>query len=192
MFGMMKNSLFGNTEETEYKLLSSEIKDGVSFEVRRYDGAKYAVVSSEGRTFDQVTGELVRKLLMYIGGSNEQAVAMGTAAPIIVTVYPRNDGVLSRRLVVAIRIPTSYQQEPPTPSDTAITVEDRPGMTVYALRQFGGFAAESEYRAEALRLTRTLGETAPFQRKQYFCCSYDPPLKPYGRRNEVWFLQEEP
>lgn len=26
MFGMMKNSLFGNTEETEYKLLSSEIK----------------------------------------------------------------------------------------------------------------------------------------------------------------------
>ncbi|KAL3054240.1 hypothetical protein OYC64_006546 [Pagothenia borchgrevinki] len=192
MFGMMKNSLFGNTEETEYKLLSSEIKDGVSFEVRRYDGAKYAVVSSEGRSFDQVTGELVRKLLMYIGGSNEQAVAMGTAAPIIITVYPRNDGVLSRRLVVAIRIPTSYQQEPPTPSDTTITVEDRSGMTVYALRQFGGFAAESEYRAEALRLTRTLGETAPFQRKQYFCCSYDPPLKPYGRRNEVWFLQEEP
>lgn len=59
-------------------------------------------------------------------------------------------------------------------------------------RQFGGFAGESEYRAEALRLTRTLGETAPFQRKQYFCCSFDPPLKPYGRRNEVWFLQEEP
>lgn len=63
---------------------------------------------------------------------------------------------------------------------------------LFVHRQFGGFAGESEYRAEALRLTRTLGETAPFQRKQYFCCSYDPPLKPYGRRNEVWFLQEEP
>lgn len=47
-------------------------QDGVSFEVRRYEGAKYAAVSSEGRSFDQVTGELVRKLLMYIGGSNEQ------------------------------------------------------------------------------------------------------------------------
>lgn len=58
-------------------------------------------------------------------------------------------------------------------------------------RQFGGFAGEGEFRAEASRLTRTLGETAPFQRKQYFCCSYDP-LRPYGRRNEVWFLQEEP
>ena len=40
--------------------------------MRRYDGAKYATVSSEGRSFDQITGELVRKLLMYIGGSNEQ------------------------------------------------------------------------------------------------------------------------
>ncbi|XP_061892301.1 heme-binding protein 1-like [Entelurus aequoreus] len=191
MFGMIKNSLFGNTEETQYKLLSTETKDGVSFEVRRYDSAKYAVVSSEGRSFDQVTGELVRKLLMYIGGSNEQGESMGTAAPTIITVYPRNDGVLSRRLVVAIRIPAIYQQGPPTPTDSAIKIEDRPGMTVYTL-QFGGFAAESEYRAEALRLTRTLGETAPFQRKQYFCCSYDSPIKPYGRRNEVWFIQEEP
>ena len=26
MFGMIKNSLFGTTEETEYKLLSSETK----------------------------------------------------------------------------------------------------------------------------------------------------------------------
>ncbi len=59
--------------------------------------------------------------------------AMGTAAPIIITVYPRNDGVLSRRLMVAIRIPSVYQQSPPTPTDSAIRIEDRPGMTVYAL-----------------------------------------------------------
>lgn len=58
---------------------------------------------------------------------------MGTATPTIITVYPRNDGVLSRRLIVAIRIPTIYQQSPPTPTDAAIKIEDRPGMTVYAL-----------------------------------------------------------
>lgn len=58
---------------------------------------------------------------------------MGTAAPIIITVYPRNDGVLSRRLMVGIRIPTNYQQSPPTPTDSAIRIEERPGMTVYAL-----------------------------------------------------------
>ncbi|KAM6956972.1 heme-binding protein 1-like [Aplochiton taeniatus] len=191
MFGMIKNSLFGNTEETEYKLLSTETKDGVSYEVRRYDAAKYVAVSSEGRTFDQVTGELTRKLLMYIGGSNDQGEALGLTAPFTVTVYPRDDGVMSRRLVVALKIPSSYQMAPPAPTDADLRIEDRPGMTVYVL-QFGGFAGEAEYRAEASRLTRTLGESAPFQRKQYFCCSYDQPIKLYGRRNEVWFLQEEP
>ncbi|PWA15510.1 hypothetical protein CCH79_00014760, partial [Gambusia affinis] len=190
MFGMIRNSLFGNSEETEYKVLSSETKNGVGFEVRRYDAAKYAAVYSEGRTYEQVIGELVRKLLTYIGGNNEQGEAMGIAFPIVITVYPRNDGVFSRRLTVGIRIPNAYQQDPPAPTDSAIVVEERPGMTVYTL-QFGGFAGESEYRTEASRLTRALGETTPFQRKQYFCCSYDPPLKPYGRRNEVWFLQED-
>lgn len=58
---------------------------------------------------------------------------MGMATPIIITVYPRNDGVMSRRLIVAIRIPTIYQQSPPTPTDTAVKIEERPGMTVYAL-----------------------------------------------------------
>uniref|UniRef100_A0A3B3YUQ1 Heme-binding protein 1 n=1 Tax=Poecilia mexicana TaxID=48701 RepID=A0A3B3YUQ1_9TELE len=124
---------------------------------------------------------LVRKLLTYIGGNNEQA--MGIAFPIIITVYPRNDGVFSRRLAVGIRIPNAYQQDPPAPTDSTIRVEERPGMTVYAL--YVSFVT-------AARLTRALGETTPFQRKQYFCCSYDPPLKPYGRRNEVWLLQEDP
>lgn len=65
--------------------------------------------------------------------SSTKGEAMGTAAPIIITVYPRNDGVLSRRLMVGIRIPTNYQQSPPTPTDSAIRIEERPGMTVYAL-----------------------------------------------------------
>lgn len=47
-------------------------QDGVSYEVRRYDNGKFATISSEGRTFDQVSGELVRRLLMYVGGSNDQ------------------------------------------------------------------------------------------------------------------------
>ncbi|XP_051996394.1 heme-binding protein 1-like [Xyrauchen texanus] len=191
MFGMIKNWLFGATEETEYKLLSTETKDGVCYEVRRYDAAKHVSVSLEGRSFDQASGELMRKLLMYMSGSNEQGEVMNTPIPVIFTVFPRDDGTLNRRLVAALRIPMSFQISPPTPSDSAIKIEERPGITVYALK-FSGFAGESEFRAEASRLTCTLGDSAPFQRKQYLCCTYDPSIKPYGRRNEVWFLQEEP
>ncbi|XP_051571672.1 heme-binding protein 1-like [Myxocyprinus asiaticus] len=191
MFGMIKNWLFGATEETEYKLLSTETKDGVSYEVRRYDAAKHVSVSLEGRSFNQVSGELMRKLLMYMSGSNEQGEVMNTPIPVIFTVFPRDDGTLNRRLVAALRIPMGFQISAPTPSDSTIKIEERPGITVYAL-QFSGFAGESEFRAEASRLTCTLGDSAPFQRKQYLCCTYDPLIKPYGRRNEVWFLQEEP
>uniref|UniRef100_A0A3B3YVY1 Heme-binding protein 1 n=1 Tax=Poecilia mexicana TaxID=48701 RepID=A0A3B3YVY1_9TELE len=142
------------------KKQTATLTNGVGFEVRRYDAAKYAAVYSEGRTYEQVIGELKR---------------LKPTKPLF---------ALTRH------------QYPPAPTDSTIRVEERPGMTVYALYvsfvTFGGFAGESEYRAEAARLTRALGETTPFQRKQYFCCSYDPPLKPYGRRNEVWLLQEDP
>lgn len=62
-----------------------------------------------------------------------QGESMGTAAPVVITVFPRNDGVLSRRLMVAIKVPSSYQQCPPSPADASIQIEERPGMTVYAL-----------------------------------------------------------
>ncbi|KAF4116629.1 hypothetical protein G5714_004118 [Onychostoma macrolepis] len=181
MFVMIKNWLLGATEESEYKLLSTECKDGVSYEVRRYDACKHVCVSLEGRSFDQVSGDLQRKLLAYMSGDNEQGEVMNTPVPIIFTVFPRDDGSLNRRLVIS----------PPAPIDSSIRIEERPGMTVYVLR-FGGFPGESEFRTEASRLTCTLGDSAPFQRKQYLCCIYDPPIKPYGRRNEVWLLQDEP
>lgn len=58
---------------------------------------------------------------------------MGNTMPIIMTVFPRDDGAMLRRLVVAVRIPSRYQVCPPTPTDSTIKIEDRPGMTVYSL-----------------------------------------------------------
>uniref|UniRef100_A0A672YI49 Heme-binding protein 1 n=1 Tax=Sphaeramia orbicularis TaxID=375764 RepID=A0A672YI49_9TELE len=155
-------------------------------ESNRCKYVSYASLSSEGRTFDQVTGELVRKLLMYIGGSNESS----TTGHGCTTGFLVLDGVLcfKYQCTVYFLIPSSIHSE--TAEPVKKKKKKKKKKKVY-LMQFGGFAGESEYRAEALRLTRTLGETAPFQRKQYFCCSYDP-IKPYGRRNEVWFLQDEP
>lgn len=47
-------------------------QEGINYEVRRYDGAKYASVCSEGRSFDQAATEGVKRLLMYKGGSNDR------------------------------------------------------------------------------------------------------------------------
>ncbi|MBN3319788.1 HEBP1 protein, partial [Atractosteus spatula] len=191
MLGMIRNSLFGQHEETPYKLLSSETKDGVSYEVRRYEGGRFASVESEGRGFDEVAGESMKKLLKYVGGSNDRGQGLGMTAPVCITAFLRDDGSWTRRFIFGLRVPSGFQESPPVPTETGVRIDDRPGMTVYAL-QFGGFAKEVDYRTQAARLATALGDSAPYQRGLYLCCGYDPPMKPYGRRNEVWFLQEEP
>ncbi|XP_058876273.1 heme-binding protein 1-like [Acipenser ruthenus] len=191
MFGMIKNSLLGGTEETPYKILTSETKGDLNYEVRRYDGGMFATVNVDGKSFDETSGEAVLKLLKYVGGSNDKGIGMGMTAPVSITAFPKEDGSLSGKLNVGIRIPTKFQSDPPSPTDETVKIEQRSGMTVYST-QFGGYAKEVDYRSHAARLMAALGDSAPYQRGQYLCNGYDPPMKPYGRRNEIWLLQEEP
>lgn len=57
-------------------------------------------------------------------------------------------------------------------------------------RQFGGYAEEVDYVNYAAKLKSALGSEATYRKDFYFCNGYDPPMKPYGRRNEVWFVKE--
>ncbi|OWK03608.1 hypothetical protein Celaphus_00014012, partial [Cervus elaphus hippelaphus] len=54
--------------------------------------------------------------------------------------------------------------------------------------QFGGYAKAADYAAQAAQLRSALEGTATYQTDFYFCTGYDPPMKPYGRRNEVWLV----
>ena len=56
-------------------------------------------------------------------------------------------------------------------------------------RQFGGYAKEADYVAHAAQLRTALEGTATCRSDIYFCTGYDPPMKPYGRRNEVWLVK---
>lgn len=58
------------------------------------------------------------------------------------------------------------------------------------LRQFGGYAKEADYIAQAAQLRAALEGSATFRSDMYFCTGYDPPMKPYGRRNEVWLVKQ--
>ncbi|XP_030177640.1 heme-binding protein 1 isoform X1 [Lynx canadensis] len=55
--------------------------------------------------------------------------------------------------------------------------------------QFGGYAKEADYIAHATQLRTALEGTATCRSDIYFCTGYDPPMKPYGRRNEVWLVK---
>ncbi|XP_062838943.1 heme-binding protein 1 [Anolis carolinensis] len=189
MFGMIKNSLFGSAEVWPCRVLSQGEKDEVSYEERTYEGGKFATVELTEKPFDEARNEAVLKLLKYVGGSNDQGAGMGIMAPICTTVFPEDDGSLQRKVKVLLRIPSQFQTSPPSPTDESIRMEELEEISVYST-QFGGYAKEADYVNYAAKLTSALGDKEAYHKDFYFCNGYDPPMKPYGRRNEVWLVKK--
>lgn len=188
MFGMIRNSLFGTPEVWPCRVLSKGEKDDVAYEERTYEGGQFATVELTGKPFDEALREAVLKLLKYVGGSNDQGAGMGMMTPVCTTVFPGDDGSLQHKVKVLLRIPSKFQANPPSPGDKSIHIEKREEITVYST-QFGGFAKEADYVNYAAKLRSALGQEVIYQKDFYFCNGYDPPMKPYGRRNEIWLLK---
>ncbi|CAM9986115.1 unnamed protein product [Bubo scandiacus] len=189
MLGMIKNSLLSTVEAWPYQVLSKGEKEQLSYEERVCEGGRFAVVEVVGKPFDEASKEGVLKLLKYVGGTNDKGVGMGMTAPVSMTAFPAEDGSLQQKVKVSLRIPSRFQANPPCPSDESIKIEERQGMTIYST-QFGGYAKETDYVNYAAKLKSALGSEAAYRKDFYFCNGYDPPMKPHGRRNEVWFVKE--
>ncbi|NXH41060.1 HEBP1 protein, partial [Dicaeum eximium] len=189
MLGLVKNSLLSTVEAWPYRLLSKGEKDQVTYEERAYEGGRFAAVELVGKPFDEASKEGVLKLLKYVGGSNDKGVGMGMTAPVSMTAFPAEDGSYQQKVKVSLWIPSEFQDNPPCPIDESIKIEERQGMTIYST-QFGGYAKEAEYVSHAARLKAALGSDAAYHKDFYLCNGYDPPVKLYGRRNEVWFVKE--
>ncbi|XP_043929780.1 heme-binding protein 1 [Protopterus annectens] len=191
MFGMIKNSLFGEYENRPCQILNSESKDELNYEERSYEGGKFATTEVTGKQFDDALKEAMPKMMKYMGGMNDKGIGMGMSVPVSITAFPNEDNKsLQNKVKVLLWIPSKYQAEPPKPTDESISIEEREGVTVYTT-QFGGFAKESDYAMHAAKLQEALGEGVSYHKDFYFCNGYDPPMKPYGRRNEVWLVKKE-
>ncbi|KFV54228.1 Heme-binding protein 1, partial [Gavia stellata] len=162
-------------------------QEQLSYEERTCEGGRFAAVGVAGevagKPFDEASKEGVLKLLKYVGGTNDKGVGMGMTAPVSII------GSLQQKVKVSLWIPSQFQANPPCPSDESIKIEERQEMTIYSM-QFGGYAKEVDYVNYAAKLKSALGSEAAYRKDFYFCNGYDPPMKPYGRRNEVWFVKE--
>ncbi|XP_038639828.1 heme-binding protein 1-like [Scyliorhinus canicula] len=190
MFGMITNSLFSQTENRPCQTLNTETKEELTFEERKYEAGNYASVTLSGKPFDESSGEGALKLLKYVGGSNEQGVQLGMTSPVSMIVQPGEGNSLQPKVEVQIRIPSKFQENVPKPTDESIEIKHQAGFTVYST-QFGGYAKEANWVEHAAKLRGALGDTMSYHRDFYVCAGYDPPMKPIGRKNEVWFLKVE-
>ncbi|XP_041033471.1 heme-binding protein 1-like isoform X2 [Carcharodon carcharias] len=190
MFGMITNSLFSQPENRPFQTLNSETKGDLTYEERKYEAGNYACVSISGKPFDEGSGEGALKLLKYVGGTNEQGLQLGMTSPVSMIVRPAEGDSLQPKVEVQIRIPSQFQENAPKPTDESIEIKHQDGFTVYST-QFGGYAKEANWVEYAGKLRTAMGDTASYHRDFYVCAGYDPPMKPIGRKNEVWFLKKE-
>ncbi|KAH0616809.1 hypothetical protein JD844_028209 [Phrynosoma platyrhinos] len=195
------------SDEPLKKGMASEMsikEDEVAYEERTYEGGKFATVELTGKPFDEAVNEAVLKLLKYVGGSNNQGEELynerrqsfgEVPGPppkcqwVQFSSWARDDGSLQHKVKVLLRIPSQFQANPPAPTDESIQIEEREEITVCSM-QFGGYAKEADYVTYAAKLTSALGDKEAYHKDFYFCNGYDPPMKPYGRRNEVWLLKK--
>ncbi|XP_074125231.1 heme-binding protein 1 [Sminthopsis crassicaudata] len=189
MLGMIRNSLFGNVENWPWEVLSKGGKEELTYEERDCEGGKFATVEVTEKPLDEALKEAMPKILKYVGGLNDKGVGMGMTSPISFAVFPHEDGTLQKKIKVWFRIPNQFQADTPIPNDKSIGLEERENITVYST-QFGGYAKEADYVSQAAQLRSVLEGTANYQTDFYFCAGYDPPMKPYGRRNEVWLVKK--
>ncbi|XP_069763795.1 heme-binding protein 1-like [Narcine bancroftii] len=190
MLGLVRNALFGQTEQRPHRTVRSHTQGELSYEEREYEPGQYATVTVSGKPFDEGSGEGVVKLLKYLGGSNEEGLQLGMTAPVSLKVHPNESGELQSSVEAQVRIPSQFQDNVPKPMDPSVEIQYLEGFTVYST-QFGGYAKEANYVEFAGKLQEALGDAAPFHRNVYLCAGYDSPMKPIGRRNEVWFLKKE-
>ncbi|KFO73007.1 Heme-binding protein 1 [Cuculus canorus] len=186
MLGMIKNSLLSTVEAWPYRVLSKGEKEQLSYEERECEGGRFAAVELAGKAFDEASKEGAGHKEEFLHNESGKAlaqVAQGTCG------CPIPGGVQSQKVKVSLRIPSPFQGNPPSPSDESIKIEERQGMTIYST-QFGGYAKEVDYVNYAAKLKSALGSEAAYHKDFYLCNGYDPPMKPYGRRNEVWFVKE--
>lgn len=181
------------------------------------------------------------KLFNYISGENKRQVKIPMTAPVSVLVQPSTDDEceaaadLQTTFTMAFYIPAPFDQDPPQPDDSSVTIEYRPELRIFVrfvyirwkyflrnysvivfvcfsidsnrlfcFRTYGGFTNDRIDQEERCHLLASLSaedrELVIEQQSKpgggvYYCAGYDPPLKLFFRRNEIWFpivVREEP
>lgn len=165
---------FAKTEEQKYRVVHSE----AGFEVRFYPSATLATVYSSARSYKELSGPGFRKLAGYIFGDNSTDTKISMTSPVHMDI---NNSQSSMSFVM----PSSYTAEKlPEPDDKDVKIEKTPDEYVAAIK-FGGYASDEDIVTYSGKLKKLLDEKGIIYYGNFRYLGYDPPFKPFGRRNEI-------
>jgi hypothetical protein len=162
------------TEEQKYSLLR-KYKD---FEIRFYPSATIATISSNAKTYRDLSGSGFRKLAGYIFGGNETNTRISMTAPVQMDI---NDSASTMSFVM----PSSYNESNlPKPNDPNVVIKSTADEYVAVIR-FGGYASDKDLKFYSEKLQNLLIENGIRSFGNYRFLGYNPPYQFIGRRNEI-------
>lgn len=162
------------TEEQKYSII---LKDQ-NFEIRFYPSATLATISSDAKTYKELSGSGFRKLAGYIFGGNEDGTQIAMTSPVHMNL---NDTLSTMSFVM----PSSFNKENlPKPNDSGVQLKTTDDEYVAVVR-FGGFASDQDLKSYSGKLLSILKEKGimPLGNPRYL--GYNPPYQLVGRKNEI-------
>jgi hypothetical protein len=162
------------TEEQKYSL----VRKYVDFEIRFYPSATIATISSNAKTYRDLSGPGFRKLAGYIFGGNETNTRISMTAPVQMDI---NDSASTMSFVM----PSAYNESNlPKPNDPNVVIKSTADEYVAVIR-FGGYASDKDLKFYSEKLQNLLKENGIRSFGNYRFLGYNPPYQFIGRRNEI-------
>jgi hypothetical protein len=135
------------------------------------------------------------RLFDYIQGKNDYGEKIEMTAPVLTEVSPSDGPLCESSFVVSFYVPKLNQADPPPAKGLAV---QRWKPTYAAVREFGGFVADSDVGVEAAALQESLAGTvwsAAIEKSRgaddkstYTVAQYNSPFEFDSRVNEIWML----
>jgi len=165
---------FAKTEEQKYQVVRSEKE----FEIRFYPSATLATVYSSAKSYKELSGTGFRKLAGYIFGDNSTDARISMTAPVHMDISQSGSSM-------SFVMPSSYNTyNLPAPDDKDVKIETSKDE-YYAAITFGGYASDEKIKMYSDKLKDLLTEKGISFYGNFRFLGYDPPFKPFGRRNEI-------
>lgn len=165
---------FAKTEEQKYKVIKSE-KD---FEIRFYPSVTMATVYSSAKSYKELSGAGFRKLAGYIFGGNSNDTRISMTSPVHMDISQSGSSM-------SFVMPSSYNPDNlPAPDDNDVKIE-KSKDEYFAAIWFSGYASDEDIINYSGKLKDLLTENGISYYGNFRYLGYDPPFKPFGRKNEI-------
>jgi len=175
------SSLLQRHEEAPYNVTRWE----PGYQERQYAAQKWVCTSARSSDAN-VKESLFWKLFDYISGQNSESTAIDMTVP--VTTEFTIHGPTDKEFTMCFYIGGQHQSNTLQPTQSGVFIQNRPALKILTRTVGGYIESEEQWMEEAGKLAAIIqgnGETVSLNH-QYWV-TYDPPLRFWNRRNEVWF-----